>query len=200
MLSRAWLAAALLVVSALGACGNGDDDADVLPSPLAIETPAPGAEIRIHAAEVAIEIRGAIEVDVHDTARVQVTEILGEGTPQATWFLQVGFAEPVFLEEHRLFHVGFDLAPGLYRGAGTYELSEEGASPIEGSGGLASGVIIRLSELAEGTHAEFGRFVAPCSLEVTQKAIRGEVDCPELADEEGRSISLAMSWTLVEQD
>ncbi|MBI4729201.1 MAG: hypothetical protein HY775_06815 [Acidobacteria bacterium] len=185
--------AALALAAVATACGGSPS----VPSPIEARTPQTGYTVRAYLADVSLKVGGDASLSFRGPLKIVLTEVRGGRIPPSAWFFQVGLSEPLAVEGAR-FQVAVDVAPGLYRGPGDYELTGAGVTPAVG--GIGSSVFVRVFRLdAKGVTSavdEFNVISGSCSL--TVEAARGTLSCPalELSGETGKSVSLRWSWTL----
>lgn len=194
MLIRPTLVGSLLLTT-LVACGTSEP---TLAPPLSAETERPGHTTRVMRASIDMAVSGDATLNLTDQeAKLSIVEILGGDNPVNIWFLSISPAQPVDLPDGRLLLFSADLSPGLYRGPGTYQLSEGSGTTIGGVAGPGSGAYVQLFRTGPQPEVtRFDRFGEPCRLEVTKELRTGRVRCPSLLAEDDGEISLSWTWTL----
>lgn len=194
---RAALAIALLV----GVVSCGTDDPPLDTSAACVEQPLPTGAVegavncRLDA-RLAIEVSGAVELKRTVATSLAINEFWKGKLPEAAWFANLGMGVPADHGERTKFRAGFDIAPGTYRGPGTYEFTGERPT-VEGlSSPLESAAFLEITSLdpADIGLVIYGEMVQPCRLRVIDRLTRGRLSCPELAADDGRTVSLRMSW------
>lgn len=193
MLSIRRIAALVLLVFA-GAC------AKPLTKPIAISTGAAGAVTRTVHARVTMTISGADTVAFTKDTQLQIVEIIGhvhgKDIPTITWFLSVSAGEEIQLQDGRYFLYDADLAPGIYRGPGTYKIT---ALPQNNPAGVPNpfqGGATYVQFIEKQGLVRYDRVAQPCTLIVSKQQRTGNVDCPRLEDKGGQSVRVRWSWEL----
>jgi hypothetical protein len=192
---------AVLVASALGACGGGDDapstDEAQSPAPSQTQTEAPKPEVRTLPAHVEVVSTGAVAVDYREATDVTVS-LFQPGKTEVS-LLTVGLAK-----ERRLgslaFRTAFDLA-GQYAGPDRYEIpavgAAKGATSISNAFLLTAELKDPAGEVVEAnvtSSRRFDRALAPCEVVVARGERSGSISCPRLADASGETVDLRMTW------
>jgi hypothetical protein len=147
-------------------------------------------------ANVTVNVDGAYAFSKSGTYPVLVTEFYKGKLPQATWFASLAMVQPELFAENLRFIVGWDIAPGTYRGPRRYTLTAE-RPKVEGlSSPLRSDGFVQITSLVKEDLGvfKFGTLLEPCTLVVRQKVASGNLRCPKLADERGKEVSLALRW------
>lgn len=186
-----------LLALALACGGPGGSSAASVCEEETDSSPLPeGALICPFEGSVTVEVTGAERIRGSGTHRLRAIEMYRGELPEETWFANLGIELPVKLTERRMYRVGFDIAPSTYRGADTYELTEEPPEVGGFQGTLSDKVFLEVTILegeAPGI-VRYDRMVDPCTAVVSDHMTRGSLECPELADEEGNGVSLTFSW------
>lgn len=118
------------------------------------------------------------------------------GVPESLRLLNLGLLAPVTLEDGRLIRPAFDLLG--YGGDGSYQIGPGATQPsgsVQPPEGIHSDAFIEITRLPMPT-VTFNVLRATCSLEVSNDARAGLLECPKIADEPTgrRVISLRMQW------
>jgi len=206
------IAAALILLSlaTVGCASSGDDAGDATPK-ATIDRDKVSKSIASH---LKVAVDGAVSFTYDDDTDLRIVTIDEPGLEQVR-FLSVGIEKFKKIAGGERFRIAFDLV-GVYDGAGTYELpkvggAEETAEPRSDAEGAAASLASDLSkpiliyyELKEGESSpgpdsvkrahQFENAQRPCELEVGRQARSGSLHCPEVADAEGKTVSIEMSW------
>jgi len=183
------IASALLLVSA---CGGSPQP---LRSPISLETPAPGHTRRVVEAHLTMSVTGALTFDLETDTTLAIDEIISDEVPTAGWFLSVASAPLIELDDGRILQFSVDLSPGLYRGPGRYDLSDEGTQTVQGIQSLGSAAYVRFVSSDPPGVEEFRDFGQPCSLDVGNDVRSGHVLCPEQLGTADASESVRLEWS-----
>lgn len=187
----------MFLIALLAGCGAGSkEQASACPPPPSPQSPIAaieGFETRNVHAKIVLEVEGAETFRIEDSTCLVVVEILGGETPSQTAFLSVATSAPLTVQETQVV-ASFTLSPGLYRGTGTYTLSEEGAVVLGGQQGLPSTAAVRVGRPAASVLLNFEKLVSPCRLEVNERGSSGDLSCPALDDESGKAIAFRWRW------
>jgi len=194
MLTRALLTLLLT----LTACATSTPA--TLRSPVEAKTPREGHREETRHARLRMTVTGVDELafTVDTETLIRLVEIYQGKNPTTIYFLSVSAAENLMLPDGRTVLYSADLAPGLYRGPGSYELSDKGGTTIAGVESLGSGAYVQVARgEPDAVFGRFDQFDQPCSLSVTTEARTGTVRCPALLDADRRMVSLVWSWELL---
>lgn len=189
---RRRLLALALAMAAATSCGG--DEPEAPPASKA----APKSDVRTLAAKVEVVATGAVAVDYREATDVTVS-LFQPGKVEVS-LLTVGLAE-----ERRLgnlaFRTAFDLA-GQYVGPDRYEIPAVGAASGASS---ISGAFLLTAELKDPAGGvvednvtsarRFDRPLDPCEVVVAEDERSGTMTCPRLADADGQTVDLRMTWT-----
>lgn len=215
MLTRA-LAAALVTLAAVTACGGSGDESDRSNEGAGTATETTTQEIgdfeqgeisRSSPGHLRVEVRGDVAFEWDENVNLRIV-VIEHPEVTAVRFLSVGIEQLQSLEDATAFRVAFDLA-GVFDGAGDYELPKAGetrAGPDPGAA-VAAGVSkpfliyspkgqVESDPTAVAELRSFENALQPCALEVREDdGGAGTLECPEVADSfgEGR-IALRMEW------
>lgn len=186
-----------LVLTTAIACGGGNTRA---PSPaISASTLRPGhVEKTVHAV-IDMTVTGARPLALQrEPAKLRMVIIEGDRNPQIVHFFSVSSAEPIKLDDTTFLQFDADLAPGLYSGPGTYELSTQAPAVGGTQSNLSSASYVQFLDLQpKPLGPKFSVLSRPCTLTVVgTEGVRGTVVCPKLTTEDGRSVTLRWSWEL----
>jgi hypothetical protein len=205
------IAAALILLSFVTGCASsGNDAADATPKP-SIDPEKVSKSVPSH---LKVEVEGAVDFTYDDDTDLRIVTIDEPGLEQVR-FLSVGIETFKKIAGGERFRIAFDLV-GVYEGPGSYELpkvggKEETVEPGSDAEGAAKTLASDLSkpiliyyELKEGESSpgpdsvkrahQFENAQEPCALKVRREARSGSLSCPEVADAEGKTVSIEMSW------
>jgi hypothetical protein len=197
--SRVWivtrgLVGPLVLLLALAGCSNE-------PEVVASE-PKPVDQSRQVRAAVSVKATGAAEFDWETEEILQVTRVGGPHIDAN--LLSVGFLLPQKTDEDpkNRFRWAFDLLNAYEDEPGTFEISSQAINP-QGLRSLAfliwmrvkDGSIEQAQDESEVEFLErFGEVRQACTVEIGEDVLSGSMACPELANDEGETVSLKVSW------
>lgn len=197
---------ALAVLAIATAACSGPAKASYSPA-TNVSTPRPGHREFNVQVRLEMTVSGDTELGPLTTeADLRVVEIQGGSNPREIWFYSASPGRPVEIDGSRLLLFSADLAPGIYEGPGTYELSDEAGVTLGGEAGLSSGAYVQVYRVAEPgvskreirrSFRRYDRFGEPCTLTVAADSVTGTVDCPSLLDEDGDTVALHWEWTRI---
>lgn len=188
---RAIIAALLL---ALVACG----DTKGLTPAVRGSTPAPGDTRLFYKVHLTMSVTGAETFIIDTETLLDVHEIAGERNPVAIWFLTVSAGDRLLTEEGRVVSFSADLAPGTYRGPGTYVLDGKAQGKVLGvETNIGSAAFLMVADLrtTPPRAARYGVLVEPCTMVFEEDAVRGSVTCPALGNDAGPGKDIKLTWT-----
>lgn len=158
-------------------------------------TLAPGDTRSYFKVKLHMETTGAEEFTLDTESLLDVHEISGGTNPVAIWFLTVSVGETLTAPDGSFVTYSADLAPGSYRGPGTYTIDGGGQGTVLGvKTNLGSAAYLALvSTTNPGPPARYDVLVEPCTLVYTRHARTGSVSCPQLGNAETRK---AITWNM----
>lgn len=193
---RAGIATAALL-GLLVSVASCSDAPRALRPPVRASTLAPGDTRSFFKVTMHSETTGAEEFTLDTETVLDVHEISGGTNPVAIWFLTVSVGETLVAPDGSFVTYSADLAPGSYRGPGTYTIDGGGQSTVLGvKTNLGSAAYLALvSTTNPGPPARYDVLVKPCTLVYTRHARTGSISCPELGNAETRkAITWSMRW------
>ncbi len=187
-----------LVVATLAACAPDDPEP---PSPaISASTLRPGHVEKIVNARVDMTITGARPLTLKDEPAVlRMVIIEGDRNPQITHFFSISSGTPITLDDTTYLQFDADLAPGIYNGPGTYQLTTEPPKVGGTQGSLESAAYVQYLDLKpKPLGPKFDTIAKPCTLTVRGTAgTSGTVDCPVLKSQTGLQVAWHWEWELV---
>lgn len=168
-----------------------------LQPPVRGSTPAPGDTRLFYKVHLRMQATGAESLTVARDTVLDVHEIAAERNPVAIWFLTVSVGERFILPDGRMLIFSADLAPGTYRGPGTYTIDGKTQGKVLGvETNIGSAAFLAISDLraAPPRATRYGVLVKPCTLTFEADAARGSVRCPALGDEAAPGKTIAWNW------
>lgn len=182
------------VLTLVGACGS---DAKPCRNDYAASPRPKGTFSCTLHAEVTLRVRGAEKIDDTGRRALRIFEFYKGVLPKETWYASVRSEIPVDFRKNQKYGVGFDIAPGTYRGPGRYTLSEERPDLRGLQSPVTSAAFVEITSLVPSRVGlfKYGEFVKPCTVEVQSRMRGGRLRCPALADDAGREVSLDMTWS-----
>lgn len=207
------LCATLTISLWVAACGSPADRAPAremseacrerlrsAPSP----TPAPSGsagvvDTRLECGTNQITVSGALDAKVSGPLVLRIAEIFSERTPKITHFLSGATAELIELSDGTTVKVAFDIAPGEYTGDGDYKITGQ-RSPRQVSESVtspfASDAFVQAinATTLPPTEVSFNGLAEPCSLTVSDHGSVGDLRCPKLTSDDGRTVSVRWRW------
>jgi len=160
-----------------------------------------GIDQRLECGPVDIAASGDYEAAVSGLeVVVSVDTFHGGDVPEQARYLSAAMPLHLSAPDGSRFRVGFNVAPGTYRGDGAYELTEEGIEVPGDVGtvrtplGANAFVEVIAPPGAEPPFVRFDQLGAPCRLNVSRAGSRGQLSCPELRAEDGRTVRLDWTW------
>jgi len=212
---RSWtvvLGTALMIL--LSACSQDQTDvASGAASPAPAESPDvpfPDAS-RAEPARVTVTVTGDLSLTWEGESELRIVTLTPE--EESANIFSVGFEElHTTITDGERFRWAFDVL-GAYNGAGTYMVPAGGGQGPQPGGletGLRSSAFLLHVTLAEGvdhgppyTEEEllsataYDQVLQDCTIIVSDDEATGTVDCPELANNEGHTISMDVTWELL---
>lgn len=195
--------AALLACAALllPACGSGtSDDARALEPAVRETTRRPGSVRSVYLADVTLKVTGAETLTWTKRTKIDVDEIRGEAIPKQLWFLSASAAQSTdTAPDGRMLAYSVNVAPGTYRGPGTYVISTDPGPPVDGVrpniGGNAYVQFLTVQPTVEVVR--YDQLTKDCSFVYAAEARSGSLTCPQLSSEDGASVSFTWTWERV---
>ena len=212
MLRRAIVLAAVVLAVLTSSCGERQEDASQQPTPgPSIDPDEVSKSVPSH---LKLEVDGEVVLSYDADTPLRIVTIDEPGLEQVR-FLSVGIETFKKIGDGQ-FRIAFDLV-GVYDGPGTYELpkvggddepaadadadAEEAAEQVAGD--LSKPILTYYvmkdaastpgADSIEAAHV-FENAQQPCEVEVGRDARSGKLSCPEVADAEGKTVSIEMTW------
>jgi hypothetical protein len=205
--AKGWIATLLIALLVLAAgCDRGAPDADEAAAienaeddPLIGDPDARPPVVEQLPSKVRVEVAGAHQFVWEGEQFVHFTRAGAPG--RSVNLLSAGFESPQPLDEdpRQRFRWAFDLRE--YADApGTFSLS----GVVGGEGSSAFVIIMRVTDGSKpAVHdwdevelfEQYQRLEEPCSLELGEQHRSGELRCPALAEEGGKTVSLRVTWS-----
>jgi hypothetical protein len=150
-----------------------------------------------------IETAGAVNFHWEQATNLRIVVLTPE--EQSVHLFSVGLEDMQIMGDvHERFRFAFDLIGG-YAGAGNYEIP----AATGDDEGIRSGAFLVYARVIDPEAdlpylpqnleyvADFNLPLLPCMVAVAEEESAGTIQCPELADGEGNTISLKASWRLI---
>lgn len=168
--------AAMLLALFLAACGGNGPPKH------------PAVEVSPRQASVTVKTTGDVTIDFTGTASIQRIVSDAPSVAAGLRFLSITLDKPLKSGSVE-FRAGFNLFG--FAGGGRYAIAARGASP---PGGLISIAFLELTGKARAPSESFKVPSEPCSLTVKGRGDGGELVCPDLRSDSGKSVALSFTW------